>query len=166
MTPTSSSTAAGSCSTSRMGATRGPISLPTLHGSYEAFAGLGSEALLTTAGGVPAGYYDAQGGVYWTYVHAHESGATVVRRAVHADFLAPLPSADFATVVDASDLGLSADTGVESPSFFDRQSEPSVPLPGVQPPGLSLLAALVALAGLRRFRGRDVGTRFRPTPVR
>lgn len=126
----------------------------TLHGSYEAFPGLGSEALLTTAGGVPAGHYDALNAEYWTYVHANVGGVNVVRRAVHDGFDAALLVSDFTTVVAAADLGLGATTSVESPSLFDRGPSVSTPLPGLGPPGLWLLAALMSAASLAHLRQR------------
>ena len=120
----------------------------TLHGSYTGFPGLGSEALLTSAGGVPAGHYDAENAEYWTYVHSVLGGVNVVRRAVHANFDAALPASSFTTVVEAADLGLGATTSLESPSLFDRGSGPAATLPALGRPMYWLLAALTALAGL------------------
>ncbi|MGE4652248.1 MAG: hypothetical protein AAEJ53_15285 [Myxococcota bacterium] len=134
----------------------------TLHGSYEAFPGLGSEALLTGAGGVPAGHYDAEKAEYWTYVHTNVGGANVVRRSVHPGFDAALPAASFHTVVAAADLGLDAATSVESPSLFDRGARVSTPLPGLGATGFLLLATLMGAAGLAHSRRPGPGAAGNP----
>ena len=74
----------------------------------------------------------------------------MVRRAVHENFSAELSESSFSTVVEAADLGLSALTGIESPSFFDRGTASAISLPGLSVSLLGLLVGLTALIGLCR----------------
>lgn len=89
------------------------FSSSTLHGSYTPL--VGTSGLLTSIGGVPCGHYDAETKRYWTYVQSNEGGTNVIKRAVHADFSKQLAASDFTTVINASALGLGAQTNAESP---------------------------------------------------
>jgi len=92
----------------------------SLKGTYTKVDTL-SDGVLTTAGGVPAGHYDAATGKYWTYIH-NPSSPSVIKRAVHSDFSRTLSESDFATVVSGATFsGLNATTAVQSPGFAVNQ---------------------------------------------
>jgi hypothetical protein len=91
----------------------------SLHGTYSRSTQLTDGKLSNGQGGVPAGYYDPLTYMYWTYAHISSggAGASVIRRAVHADFASDLSSGEWTTVLDAADLGLASTFSVESPGF-------------------------------------------------
>jgi hypothetical protein len=97
------------------GASTLAFSSSTLHGSYMPL--VGTSGLLTSIGGVPCGHYDTETKRYWTYIQSNEGGTNVIKRAVHTDFSRQLIASDFTTVINASALGLGAQTNAESPGL-------------------------------------------------
>lgn len=71
---------------------------------------------LSDGAGVPSGFFDSTAGEYWSFGHANEKGAAVIRRAVHTA-LAPLGQSDWITVISGASLGLGDTARVESPGF-------------------------------------------------
>ena len=86
----------------------------TMHGSYQSFI-ISPNNMLTSAGGIPCGYYDNISSMYWTYVHANVSGNTVIQYKAHTDFSTAL--ANFTTVMSGPIMGQPASTKTESPGF-------------------------------------------------
>ena len=83
-----------------------------LHGVYVPIPSLPNGGILTTFGGVPAGYFDPLTARYWTYV---QNGN--IQRATHASLDAPIPSSSFVPVVDPVAIGLGPTFEIGSPSF-------------------------------------------------
>lgn len=84
---------------------------PTLTGEFVRVTQLTDNTL-----GVPAGFFDAPTGQYWTFGHARENATTVIRRAVHPT-LAALDPASLTTLISGQSVGLGATVNVESPGF-------------------------------------------------
>lgn len=88
-----------------------------LRGSYLNVPDL-ADGMLTKGGSVPAGYYDAAAGEYWTYVHRPTGQIASIFRAVHRDLREPIPASSFVPVVSGSGMsGLGNSYAVESPGF-------------------------------------------------
>ncbi len=80
------------------------------------------------SGGVPSGYYDSTTHQYWTYVSfGPPNGPSVIRRAVSATLTAPIPDAQWTTVLTAATLGLGTGWSVQSPGFALNRATPPNP---------------------------------------
>ena len=83
----------------------------SLHGVYTIVPALPG-GILTTRGGVPAGHFDPQTALYWSFVQSGD-----IYRAAHAWLDVPIPDGDFMSVVNPVAIGLGPDFESGSPSF-------------------------------------------------
>ncbi len=96
---------------------------PTMQGSYIRIDTLPNGLLSNGKGGVPASYYDAASGMYWSYAHYSPNLQTpaVIRLARHTGFDRQLTHSDFITVISGESIGLGSTWLVASPSFEAMQ---------------------------------------------
>ncbi len=89
-----------------------------LRGAYSPVATLNDAILSMGGGGVPAGYFDLQDFVYWTFVTTNvDGGYTDIRLAQHSTLLEQLRYDDFDTILSGPEH-LTNDHLVSSPGFF------------------------------------------------
>lgn len=82
-----------------------------LHGDYQKVTTL-SNSILTSQGGIPAGYYDPASKKYWTYVHS--GGPSLIKQGITDNVTTALTSVN--SVITGSIIGNSA-ASVASPGF-------------------------------------------------
>lgn len=82
-----------------------------LHGDYQKVTTL-SNSILTSQGGIPAGYYDPTSKKYWTYVHS--GGPSLIKLGITDNVTTALTSVN--SVITGSIIGNSA-ASVASPGF-------------------------------------------------
>ncbi|MAA78639.1 MAG: hypothetical protein CL916_05220 [Deltaproteobacteria bacterium] len=77
-----------------------------LRGTYTSIPSLSGGMLSRNNGGVPAGYFDAEKNMFYTFITRHKGGhRTEIHGATHSDFSRPLTERDFSPVITPQLLG-------------------------------------------------------------
>ena len=76
-----------------------------LRGTYQSLSGLDDGILTRGGGGVPAGYYDAEQGLFYTFVTTSVDGAiSEIRLATHPSLDTPIERDSFETIISGAQL--------------------------------------------------------------